>query len=162
MDLGQRIKEARKQAGLTQKELSEKAHVATVSIQQYERGVRRPRLEQLQAISLALNMKPSQLIDIPDWPGERELLDELGEVAYRASQGAESGTTTGEREDAKELMNEIEDLNPIPDILLEIDCDQAVRNRINSALNKLTPEGQLIAAERVEELAKIPDYQRPK
>lgn len=160
MDLGQRIKEARKQAGLTQKELSEKSHIATITIQQYERGVRQPRIEKLQAISLALNMKLSQLIDMPNWPSERELLDETGEKAYHASQEAENGISEEVKEKAEKLIDEIEDLSPVSDILSEIDCDKSVRSRIDAALNKLSPEGQLIAAERVEELAKIPDYQR--
>lgn len=67
MDIGQRIKETRKKAGLTQKELAERANVATVSIQQYERGARQPRLEQLRQIALALGTSVSELVEPGYW-----------------------------------------------------------------------------------------------
>lgn len=56
MTIGQRIKEARKNAGLTQRELAEKSGTATGTIQQYELGKRQPRIEQLQAIASALGV----------------------------------------------------------------------------------------------------------
>lgn len=56
MTIGQRIKEARKSAGLTQRELAEKSGTATGTIQQYELGKRQPRIEQLQAIASALGV----------------------------------------------------------------------------------------------------------
>lgn len=43
MTTGQRIKAARKKAGMTQKEIAEKAGTATGTIQQYELGKRQPR-----------------------------------------------------------------------------------------------------------------------
>ncbi len=55
MTIGQRIKEARKVAGLTQRELAEKAGTATGTIQQYELGKRQPRIEQLRRIACALS-----------------------------------------------------------------------------------------------------------
>lgn len=54
MNVGERIRERRKAIGYTQKELAEKSGVAIVSVQQYERGVRQPRLEQLQRIAESL------------------------------------------------------------------------------------------------------------
>lgn len=56
MTVGERIKNARKEAGYTQRQLSEKSGVAAVSIQQYERGIRQPRFEQLEKIAEALNV----------------------------------------------------------------------------------------------------------
>ena len=56
MTIGQRIKEVRKSAGLTQRELAEKSGTATGTIQQYELGKRQPRIEQLQAIASALGV----------------------------------------------------------------------------------------------------------
>lgn len=66
MTIGQRIKEARKSFGLTQRELAEKSGTATGTIQQYELGKRQPRLEQLQRISNALNVPLSQLVGTSD------------------------------------------------------------------------------------------------
>ena len=53
---GPNIKAARKAAGLTQKQLAEILGLATGTVQQYERGVREPRFEQLKAIANALNI----------------------------------------------------------------------------------------------------------
>lgn len=46
MDVSNKIREARKAAGLTQKGLAEKAGLATITIQQYESNKRQPRLDQ--------------------------------------------------------------------------------------------------------------------
>ena len=61
MTIGQRIREARKNAGLTQRELAEKSGTATGTIQQYELGKRRPRLEQLQRIADTLDVSVGYL-----------------------------------------------------------------------------------------------------
>ena len=63
MTIGQRIKEARKSAGLTQRELAEKAGTATGTIQQYELGKRQPRIEQFQAIADVLNVDVNWLMN---------------------------------------------------------------------------------------------------
>lgn len=54
--VGQRIKEARKKVGLTQKELADRIGVSTTTIQQYELGKRQPRFEQAAAIADALGV----------------------------------------------------------------------------------------------------------
>lgn len=59
---GERIRAARKSRGLTQKQLAEKAGLATVTIQQYERNLRQPRLENIKKIALALNMLTDDLL----------------------------------------------------------------------------------------------------
>ncbi len=56
MTVGERIREYRKQAGLTQKELGDRLGVSNVHIGQYERGLRNPRLPQLKKIADALDI----------------------------------------------------------------------------------------------------------
>lgn len=63
MTVGQKIKIARKNAGQTQKELAEKAGMATGTIQQYELEKRQPRLEHLQRIANALEVPVTDLFD---------------------------------------------------------------------------------------------------
>ena len=53
---GLRIKEARKEMGLTQKEFANRLGVSTGTIQQYELGKRRPSFEQLDAIAATLGV----------------------------------------------------------------------------------------------------------
>lgn len=85
MTIGQRIKEVRKSAGFTQRELAEKSGTATGTIQQYERGIRQPRIEQLQAIAVALGVSVSDLLgqgkeDKPARPWGLFLTEKLASV----------------------------------------------------------------------------------
>lgn len=63
MDIGKRIKTARRAARLTQAQLALKTGAATGTIQQYELGKRQPRLEQLQAIADALGVDINWLVN---------------------------------------------------------------------------------------------------
>lgn len=55
MDIGERIKAARKSAGLTQKQLGEKLGVSAAMIAQYETGKRTPKIDTIQKIANAVN-----------------------------------------------------------------------------------------------------------
>ena len=59
---GERIQEARKRAGLTQKELAQRLGLATGTIQQYELNKRQPRTEQLREIADALDVTLGYLL----------------------------------------------------------------------------------------------------
>lgn len=56
MSVGERIKELRKRAHLTQAELAAKCGLATITVQQYETNKRHPRAEQLEAIAAGLGV----------------------------------------------------------------------------------------------------------
>lgn len=55
--IGNRIKQFRKEKGLTQKELANKLNVAEITIRKYESGDREPKLEQLEKIASALDIE---------------------------------------------------------------------------------------------------------
>ena len=55
MTLGERIKSARRECGMTQKDLADKAGMTYQQISQYERNERQPKVETLMRISNALN-----------------------------------------------------------------------------------------------------------
>ena len=76
MDVGKRIRSLRKAAGYTQKELAEKSGVATVSIQQYERGVRQPRIDQLNRIASVFQVPLSHFVGVE--PVEVQVADPNG------------------------------------------------------------------------------------
>ncbi len=59
---GSDIKAARVKAGLTQKELAQKAGLAEITIRQYETNKREPRTENLKKIASALNIPVSELL----------------------------------------------------------------------------------------------------
>lgn len=63
MNTGERIKRARKNAGLTQKELGDKLSISYQQIGQYENGARNPKKETLQKIADALGVQITDLLD---------------------------------------------------------------------------------------------------
>ena len=69
--IGTRIKDARTKAGYTQKELAERSGMATVTVQQYERGVREPRSGHLQRIADTLGITSDYLYGLTDDPDTR-------------------------------------------------------------------------------------------
>lgn len=67
MDVGVRIREARKDQKLTQAEVAQKAGIAINSLRLYEAGKRQPRLEQLRQIAIALGTSVSELVEPGYW-----------------------------------------------------------------------------------------------
>lgn len=59
--IGERIKEARKRAGMTQKELGAAVGVAEITIRHYENDRNHPPLQMIEKIAAALNVRPAQL-----------------------------------------------------------------------------------------------------
>ena len=62
MTKGELIRKARKEAGLTQKQLGEKAGIAEPTIRRYELGKLNPKIETLQKIARALNISVNELM----------------------------------------------------------------------------------------------------
>ena len=77
---GELIKTARKNKGLTQKQLAEKTGLAVVTIQQYERNLRQPRLENIQKIAEALDSTPTYLMG---WTEEEKTLNNLSSFSKK-------------------------------------------------------------------------------
>lgn len=65
MNIGDNIKKYRKEKGLKQSELAEKANVSRVAIGNYERGERTPNVDIIKKIAEALNIPTTTLLD-PD------------------------------------------------------------------------------------------------
>ena len=61
--IGLVLKNKRKLKNMTQKELSDKTGISQISIGYYERGQRRPKLEQILKLADALETNPSDLTD---------------------------------------------------------------------------------------------------
>lgn len=89
-DYGKNIKNARKKAGLTQKELAEASGVAKVTIQQYETGKRQPRLEQLSMLAEAMKVHMDELLGTKPLPSREVVINEGGSSEYtKMEDGAE-------------------------------------------------------------------------
>lgn len=63
MTTGERIKAARKKAGMTQAELAEKLEIPFQSVSQWERDIRKPKKETLANIAEKLGVDPLELSD---------------------------------------------------------------------------------------------------
>lgn len=66
MTTGERIREARKKAGLTQRALGELCKMPDSQIRQYELGMVNPKIEQIQRIAKALGTTPLILYEGAD------------------------------------------------------------------------------------------------
>lgn len=81
--LGQRIKEARIKAGLTQSNLAEKADVSTNHISAIERGISDTKTEHLANIAQALGVSADFLLFGTDSKDESDQLERAVKMASR-------------------------------------------------------------------------------
>ena len=158
MDLGKRIQSIRKDRKLTQKELAEKAGIATITLQQYERGVREPKLEQMQKIAAALEISFGEL-----FAQEPSCVSGISSGLISPKDIAEEMNIPVEL-----VMRSIENPDSVPAETREkigavgavLSLDTSPLSRISLSLSKLNREGQEKAVERVEELTEIKRYQK--
>lgn len=128
-----KIREARKAAVITQEELAKALGINRATLSRYESGAIDPPSSQLQRIASALGVSVDYLIGKTDDPyGLRRTMSAT--AGFDGSASATVDPTTA--------------ISP--------------RARISAGLDKLNDKGQCVAADRVEELTKIPDYQKPK
>ena len=64
--LGDRIKEARQDKGLTQAQLAKVLHTAQNTISNWEKGTNAPDVEMLRQIIIVLDCDPSYILGIGD------------------------------------------------------------------------------------------------
>lgn len=133
MSIGQRIKAAREQAGITQVELGEKIGVSGVAIMRYEKGTRQPRLQQLRQIAQVLNADVVYLI---------------------------SGQTSVEVERGILEQAEAEAKYYVKGRFAEAETWKARKDEIGEDLAKLNDDGQIEAVKRVKELTQLDEYRR--
>ena len=155
MDVGEKIKEERKKAGLTQSELAAKVGVASVTIGQYERGQREPRCLILKKISNVLDVPLEKLLSI----------DDALEIASKRINNANELMGT---------LRKMSDSEMHKAGLLKFNSEE---DRIAHFYSKLNTDGRLIAAkcfyknldstklsevaDYVEQLADTPQFQKP-
>lgn len=160
MEIGQSIQEARKKAKLTQKELAEKVGIATITVQQYERGVRTPKIETLQKIAQALNIDVGVLYGVEVNKGNPQYLNRLyGKISEEAEK-------YGRPEE--EVVNWINRCLSMSD---KYDMSEAVANRLEflsgnmakrvfEQVDSLSADEQLQMAEAVDLLTQFEKEER--
>lgn len=68
MSVGQNIKNAREQIGLSQRALAEKLNITQAAVSQFENGKNPPKIDTLIKISTALNVDINSLLEDTDSP----------------------------------------------------------------------------------------------
>ena len=63
-EIGNRIKKQRESCKLTQKELAQKIGVSNSRLSNWEQGINRPDADTLASLCRALNVSPSELLDV--------------------------------------------------------------------------------------------------
>lgn len=89
MNIGENIKNIRKEKGLTQAELGEKLSVSQQMIGQYENGKNSPQMDTLKKIAMALEVNIVDLMGISDYLNsvENEMRQSTNFYDYLASLG---------------------------------------------------------------------------
>ena len=134
------LKTARKEAGLTQRELADILGVATGTVQQWELGIRFPRVGMLKKIeeTLKIAVVPSEVEN----EKKKQLQRSLKEAWVAAEQKA------GRKLSLDEAMEYFK-------------FDVSAKMKLEEALSKLNNEGIKVALERIEELTLIDKYTLP-
>lgn len=148
---GDRIKEARKNKGLTQEQLATAIGVKRAVISKYETGLVTPSVEQIEKIARELNISVGQIMGWPE-PTEAEkkkFLEEYQPIFNRVEKAM------------NHLQEEIKPYNLDNPASLPT-YDMIAEKELLEHFSALNLEGKIKAIERVEELSKIPDYQKDK
>ena len=158
MNVGNRIKLARKAAGLTQKQLADRLGISPVNISQLENNARAPKFETLKRIAEALGTTP------------RDMVYYDSDIARRHLESIDASDFESEEQyrRALRLLESLADIEQQLEFGLSNVDDETIdllpplqrKSRILSALDLLTEAGQIKAVERVEELTEIPKYRR--
>lgn len=143
-----RIREIRKQKGITMKQLGLILGLAESTISQYETGKREPSIEQARKIADALSVSLSDLLGIEP-EGNKESDKQL--LARLLSEYA--------AEHSEESAEHLKDLIYFDENGLRF-RDGGSFDRLVSLFDSLNEDGQWKAVERVEELTEIPKYQK--
>lgn len=144
MTTGDLIKEARKKAGLTQKQLGERLGLSFQAVAQWENNLRNPKQETINKIADALGIDPIFLL--PESEREKAL----------------QVRSAFERKDLREIekLLGLEPNSVYPLSQEEADNFKAdyYEDRLVRAFNRLNLRGKVVAVERIEELLQINKY----
>ena len=160
MPTGAKIKEIRKQKGLTQKQLGDLCGMADSAIRRYENGNANPKIETLQKIADALGVPllefiDDDLVDAAIWlDGDSE--EELITKKINAIMNDSSLSIEEKTKKADELSAQ---LQIIEDFHFK-NVSNAYNYKISQYMNELNYTGKSKALEHVQMLTKLPEYRQ--
>lgn len=166
MTLGERIKAARKAAGMTQEALGKKLGVSGSYIAQYETNKRRPKPATLLKIADALDVMPFELYPANVRTELTFLMDEGQKKEYKSVYDPKEHPSNRPVDPLLELIWFAGTLD-LERYQRGLSCMKALSGRtpndldgrIIAAMCKLNEEGRRKAVERVEELTEVARFQ---
>lgn len=147
MTTGERIKEARKQAGLTQKELGDRLGLSYQAIAQWENDLRKPKRETLLKIADAIGIHVAQLL-----PEEERKMEIELQLACENKEYGKIEQLLGMPQGSIQPLS-------VDEVHASKQEEQRLKQRLLLSFNKLTMQGKRIAVERIDELTQIKKYQ---
>lgn len=85
--IGQKIKELRIKQNMTQKELAEKSGLSEITIRKYEANERKPKIENIRNIAIALESKLSDFLAIGQMIEEYNPIDGIMDTVVKKEDG---------------------------------------------------------------------------
>ena len=170
--IGERIRELRNERGLTQKELGERAGIAEPTIRRYELGKLNPKFETVQKIASGLNVPASCVygLDAEKDPQKQKDIEEMlfSSVMPSGDVDIKKFTDALVNAKAKEYVEQYSDLiwfesmtDTLYEAYLKSWSDEKIFDVLGRSFRELNRVGKIEALKRVDELTKIPHYQRP-
>ena len=159
MTTGELIRQARISAGLTQKELGERAGIAEPTIGRYELGKLNPKPSTLKKIAAALNVPWYELYSTDPEEQSDAVKKQMKQVL-----SAVEKTSKVIVHHAPLFELKTDDLGKVIELAFAKEISSQVSaNRLEKIIkgySKLNDEGQQVAVERIHELTEIPRYKR--
>lgn len=150
MKTGEALKKARTDAGITQAELAKRLGVTPQTVSQYERGIKKPKVETLARFADAMSVSIDSLLDEStraqiEGNTHQALVSAMATVSASAGKLTDAGIPEDEVQD---VMGKLKNL--VEFALQEADLQEMLR--LYQSLNR---EGQAVALERLDELARF-------
>lgn len=153
-EIKDKIREARKRAGMTQEQLANKAGMKKQEISRYERGDRTPKLENLSRIASALEVPIEYFLELQvfDTPEQfnakrQEIIDSMEpDDAGVTFTRLPDGTTIAVRSDQQDLV--------------EKQIAEKRKEYIKETLDTFNPAGVMEVQHHVEIISQIPKFKK--
>lgn len=186
MTVGERIRNARVQKGLTQKELAAKLDVTQQGIMQWENGTRHPKPDTLRRLAEALDVSywklaedsndPYNITPIVQDPGfvASMILNDVTALEISSRNNGKQMTSSQHDDLIRDLVLRRSEQFRIPSntLLYEIDRQTDYKNALDlnkndfilkeilRTLNEMNLDGWIAVLHHIRELSKISEYQK--
>ena len=180
MTIGEMLKKARIDAGLTQKQLAEKCEMADSAIRKYESGRIVPKIKTITKIASALGMSTSDFISGDSYSeksideriffAEREIVSRIRRnIKFERYNNPDSKIDLAPdiskkyalpEETLKNASDKLAWLATDIHLATEVDDLPEHHRQVIDLMDTLNEVGQRVAVARIEELSQIPKYQK--